>query len=62
MGFSMSVMIWASPLSARGKMGASGPSFVPGFRPPHWRFLSSPLRAALFDVAEAEWRQTEAVA
>ena len=51
---SASVMIWASSLGARGKMGASGPSLVPGLRPPHWRFLSSPfLRGGFFDVAEA---------
>ena len=59
---SMSVMIWMSPLSARGKMGARGPSFVPGLRPPHWRFLSSPFAAASSMSPRPSWAQTLAVA
>ena len=59
---SMSVMIWMSPLSARGKMGESGPSLVPGLRPPHWRSLSSPLRAASSMSPRPSWAQTLAVA
>ena len=52
-GFSMSVMIWASPLSARGKMGESGPSLVPGFRPPHCEVVEFAVAGGGFDVAEA---------
>ncbi len=62
-GFSMSVMICASPLSARGKMGPSGPSLVPGLRPPHWRFFSSPSAAACsIDFSKPSCFQTFAVA
>ena len=61
-GFSMSVIIWASPLSARGKMGASGPSLVPGSNPPHFKSFSLPLRAASSMLPRPSCRQTEAVA
>ena len=45
--FSMSVISWMSSLGARGKMGPSSPSVVPGFKPPHSRFFSSPFFAAV---------------
>ena len=61
-GDSISVIIWASPLSARGKMGARGPSLVPGFRPPHCRSFSSPLRAASSIEPRPSCCHTEAVA
>ncbi len=61
-GFSISVIIWASPLSARGNIGARGPSFVPGLRPPHFRSFSLPSRAACSMLPRPSCCQTEAVA
>ena len=59
---SMSAMVWASSLGARGKMGLRGPSWVAAWRPPHWRSLRSPRSAAASIEPRPSCAQTLAVA
>ena len=47
-------MVWASPLSARGKMGASGPSFRAGLEAAPLEVAEVAARGGVFDRAEAQ--------